>query len=163
MAALVAVVVLALATVVAGEASTPTAAATTTSKSPPVIYIFGDSMSDVGNNNYLLLSLAKCDYPWYGIDYKTGYPTGRFTNGRTIGDIMGKLHSSNSHEYNYYFFVCQDDWWQSNFDRVAAKFGSPPPVPFLSLYMTDDEVLGGVNFASGGAGLLNETGIYFVS
>lgn len=29
--------------------------------------------------------------------------------------------------------------------------------------MTDDEVLGGVNFASGGAGLLNETGIYFVS
>ena len=36
-------------------------------------------------------------------------------------------------------------------------------MPFLSLYMTDDEVLGGVNFASGGAGLLNETGIYFVS
>ena len=35
-------------------------------------------------------------------------------------------------------------------------------MPFLSLYMTDDEVLGGVNFASGGAGLLNETGIYFV-
>jgi hypothetical protein len=29
--------------------------------------------------------------------------------------------------------------------------------------MTDDAVLGGVNFASGGAGLLNETGIYFVS
>ena len=46
--------------------------------------------------------------------------------------------------------------------RSAAKFGAPPPVPFLSLYMTDDEVLGGVNFASGGAGLLNETGIYFV-
>jgi hypothetical protein len=39
----------------------------------------------------------------------------------------------------------------------------PPPPPFLSLYMTDDEVLSGVNFASGGAGLLNETGIYFVS
>ncbi|XP_020399669.1 GDSL esterase/lipase At5g37690 [Zea mays] len=129
-AALAAMVVLALRTV-AGAASTPAAAAATTSRSP-VIYIFGDSMSDVGNNNYLLLSLAKCNYPWYGIDYKNGYPTGRFTNGRTIGDIM------------------------------AAKFGSPPPVPFLSLYMTDDEVLGGVNFASGGAGLLNETGIYFV-
>jgi hypothetical protein len=39
----------------------------------------------------------------------------------------------------------------------------PPPPPFLSLYMTDDEVLSGVNFASGGAGILNETGIYFVS
>ena len=91
-AAMVAIAVLALATV-ADAASTPAAveaAATTTTKSPPVIYIFGDSMSDVGNNNYLLLSLAKCNYPWYGIDYKTGYPTGRFTNGRTIGDIMGE-------------------------------------------------------------------------
>ena len=115
MAAQAAVVVLALATVVAGAASTPAAAATTTSKSLPVIYIFGDSMSDVGNNNYLLLSIAKCNYPWYGIDYKTGYPTGRFTNGRTIGDIMGKLYSSNSHEYRY-LFVCQHDWWQTNFD-----------------------------------------------
>ena len=114
MAALATVVVLALATAVAGAASTP-AAATTTSKSPPVIYIFGDSMSDVGNNNYLLLSIAKCNYPWYGIDYKSGYPTGRFTNGRTIVDIMGKLYSSNSHEYRY-LFVCQHDWWQTNFD-----------------------------------------------
>ncbi|XP_006655981.1 GDSL esterase/lipase At5g37690 [Oryza brachyantha] len=124
----------ALATVVAVAvlaAAAAAAAAPATSKKP-VIYIFGDSMSDVGNNNYLLLSLAKSDYPWYGIDYETGFPTGRFTNGRTIGDIM------------------------------AAKFGVPPPPPFLSLYMTDDEVLGGVNFASGGAGLLNETGIYFV-
>lgn len=88
LAAVVAIAILALATS-AGAASTPAVAGTTT-KSPPVIYIFGDSMSDVGNNNYLLLSLAKCNYPWYGIDYKTGYPTGRFTNGRTIGDIMGE-------------------------------------------------------------------------
>uniref|UniRef100_A0A453RAL6 GDSL esterase/lipase n=1 Tax=Aegilops tauschii subsp. strangulata TaxID=200361 RepID=A0A453RAL6_AEGTS len=122
-----AIAVLALAAV-AGVALGTTAA----TKKAPVIYIFGDSMSDVGNNNYLLLSIAKCNYPWYGIDYEGGYPTGRFTNGRTIGDIM------------------------------AAKFGVPPPPPFLSLYMTDDEVLSGVNFASGGAGLLNETGIYFV-
>ena len=57
----------------------------------PVVYVFGDSMSDVGNNNYLLLSIAKSDYPWYGIDYYTGWPTGRFSNGRTIGDIMCKL------------------------------------------------------------------------
>ena len=90
-AAMVAIAVLAVATV-ADAASTPAAA--TTTKSPPVIYIFGDSMSDVGNNNYLLLSLAKCNYPWYGIDYKTGYPTGRFTNGRTIGDIMGERANS---------------------------------------------------------------------
>ncbi|KAL6606977.1 hypothetical protein ACP70R_042630 [Stipagrostis hirtigluma subsp. patula] len=131
-AAVFAVAILALAMLT--SAATPPAATptTTVTSKGPVIYIFGDSMSDVGNNNYLLLSLAKCNYPWYGIDYVTGFPTGRFTNGRTIGDIM------------------------------AAKFGVPPPPPFLSLDMTDDEVLGGVNFASGGAGILNETGLYFV-
>lgn len=77
----VAIAILALAAV--------TGVALGTAAKGPVIYIFGDSMSDVGNNNYLLLSVAKCDYPWYGIDYEGGYPTGRFTNGRTIGDIMG--------------------------------------------------------------------------
>ncbi|TVU11791.1 hypothetical protein EJB05_45395, partial [Eragrostis curvula] len=130
--AVVAIAVLAHAATVTGAASAPATPPAPTTTKAPVIYIFGDSMSDVGNNNYLLLSIAKCNYPWYGIDYKSGWPTGRFTNGRTIGDIM------------------------------AAKFGVPPPPPFLSLYMTDDEVLSGVNFASGGAGLLNETGIYFI-
>jgi hypothetical protein len=56
----------------------------------PVTYVFGDSMSEVGNNNYFQLSLAKANYPWYGIDYPNGVATGRFTNGRTIGDYMGK-------------------------------------------------------------------------
>lgn len=86
MAALAAVAVLVVAMVISGGGGV--AAAVTSKK--PVIYIFGDSMSDVGNNNYLILSLAKSDYPWYGVDYETGFPTGRFTNGRTIGDIMGK-------------------------------------------------------------------------
>ncbi|KAF0932535.1 hypothetical protein E2562_010420 [Oryza meyeriana var. granulata] len=98
----------------------------------PVTYVFGDSMSDVGNNNNFPLSLAKSNYPWYGIDYPNGVATGRFTNGRTIGDYM------------------------------ADKFGVPSPPPFLSVSMVDDDVLGGVNFASGGAGILNETGVYFV-
>jgi phospholipase/lecithinase/hemolysin len=88
----VAVAILAKATATgAAAASAPASSLTTTAgNKAPVMYIFGDSMSDVGNNNYLLLSIAKCDYPWYGIDYKSGFPTGRFTNGRTIGDIMGK-------------------------------------------------------------------------
>ncbi|KAG8094274.1 hypothetical protein GUJ93_ZPchr0012g21616 [Zizania palustris] len=132
MAAALAVVVAAVAVLLAVAVVVTGGSGEAAAGKGPVIYIFGDSMSDVGNNNYLLLSLAKSDYPWYGIDYASGFPTGRFTNGRTIGDIM------------------------------ADKFGVPPPPPFLSLYMTDDEVLGGVNFASGGAGLLNETGIYFV-
>lgn len=52
-----------------------------------VTYVFGDSLTEVGNNNYLN-SLARSDYPWYGVDYNGGQPTGRFTNGRTIGDII---------------------------------------------------------------------------
>jgi hypothetical protein len=59
----------------------------------PVTYVFGDSMSDVGNNNYFQMSLAKSNYPWYGIDYPTGVATGRFSNGKTIGDYMGKRPS----------------------------------------------------------------------
>lgn len=53
-----------------------------------VTFIFGDSLTEVGNNNYLTLSLAKSNFPYYGIDYKDGQATGRFTNGRTIGDII---------------------------------------------------------------------------
>ncbi|XP_074574619.1 GDSL esterase/lipase At5g37690-like [Curcuma longa] len=104
----------------------------TTATKKPVLYVFGDSLSDVGNNNYLTFSLAKSDYPWYGIDYNSGIPTGRFTNGRTTGDI------------------------------IAAKLGIPSPPPYLSLSEYDDAMLKGVNYASGGAGILNETGIYFV-
>ncbi|XP_020587229.1 GDSL esterase/lipase At5g37690 [Phalaenopsis equestris] len=97
-----------------------------------VTFVFGDSLTDVGNNNFLPLSLAKSNYPWYGIDYLPRVPTGRFTNGRTIGDI------------------------------ISAKLGIEPPPPYLSLSLDDDEILHGVNYASGGAGILNETGIYFV-
>ena len=55
-------------------------------------FIFGDSLVDAGNNNYLN-TLSKADMTPNGIDFKAsgGNPTGRFTNGRTIGDIVGKF------------------------------------------------------------------------
>jgi hypothetical protein len=68
----------------------PSPRSTTTTNKGPVTYVFGDSMSDVGNNNYFPMSLAKSNYPWYGIDYPGREATGRFTNGKTIGDYMGK-------------------------------------------------------------------------
>ncbi|KAG9445011.1 hypothetical protein H6P81_016351 [Aristolochia fimbriata] len=98
----------------------------------PVTFVFGDSLTDVGNNNHLQYSLAKSDFPWYGIDYTNGQPTGRFTNGRTIGDI------------------------------ISSKIGIPSPPPYLSLSASNDAILKGVNYASGGAGILNETGLYFI-
>lgn len=55
-------------------------------------FIFGDSLVDAGNNNYLP-TLSKANMPPNGIDFKAtnGNPTGRYTNGRTIGDLVGKL------------------------------------------------------------------------
>lgn len=58
--------------------------------SAEVIFIFGDSLTDAGNNNYLARSLARPILPWYGIDFGDGLPSGRFTNGRTIADIFGE-------------------------------------------------------------------------
>lgn len=55
------------------------------------MFVFGDSLTDAGNNNYLN-SLAKANYVPYGIDFVEG-PSGRFCNGRTIVDFLGKYSS----------------------------------------------------------------------
>ncbi|XP_020540068.1 GDSL esterase/lipase At5g08460 isoform X2 [Jatropha curcas] len=52
----------------------------------PAVFVFGDSLVDDGNNNYLN-SLAKSNYFPYGIDFHGG-PTGRFCNGKTIIDFL---------------------------------------------------------------------------
>ncbi|XP_031501794.2 GDSL esterase/lipase 7-like [Nymphaea colorata] len=49
----------------------------------PALFVFGDSLVDDGNNNYIP-SIARANYPPYGIDF--GYPTGRFCNGLTVVD-----------------------------------------------------------------------------
>jgi phospholipase/lecithinase/hemolysin len=67
------------------------AATTSMAAALTVTIVFGDSLTEVGNNNYMQYSLAKSNYPWYGIDYVGGQATGRFTNGRTIGDIICNL------------------------------------------------------------------------
>uniref|UniRef100_A0A803LM76 Uncharacterized protein n=2 Tax=Chenopodium quinoa TaxID=63459 RepID=A0A803LM76_CHEQI len=93
-------------------------------------FVFGDSNVDVGNNNYIV-SLSKANNVPYGIDY--GGPTGRFTNGRTIVDILA---------------------------QTLGKFGQSPP--YLAPTTTGSVILKGVNYASGGSGILNETGSSFV-
>ncbi|XVE56917.1 hypothetical protein DITRI_Ditri04bG0049400 [Diplodiscus trichospermus] len=98
-----------------------------------VQFIFGDSLSDVGNNKHLPRSLAQANLPYYGIDFGNGLPNGRFTNGRTVADIIGD------------------------------NTGLPRPPAFLDPSLTVDVVLeNGVNYASGGGGILNETGGYFI-
>ncbi|KAL6988969.1 hypothetical protein U1Q18_014719, partial [Sarracenia purpurea var. burkii] len=50
-------------------------------------FVFGDSLVDSGNNNFLVTT-ARADAPPYGIDYPTRRPTGRFSNGLNIPDLI---------------------------------------------------------------------------
>ena len=52
------------------------------------MYVFGDSLTDAGNNKYFIDSKAKADYLPYGIDFSGG-PTGRFSNGKILVDFIG--------------------------------------------------------------------------
>ncbi|XP_042481003.1 GDSL esterase/lipase At5g41890 [Macadamia integrifolia] len=99
-------------------------------------FVFGDSLVDAGNNDYLF-TLSKADSPPYGIDFTPsgGKPTGRFTNGRTIPDIIGQ--------------------------NLGAK-SFPPPYLAPNNTGSDDVILGGVNYASGASGILEETGSLFI-
>ncbi|XP_040957353.1 GDSL esterase/lipase At4g16230 isoform X5 [Gossypium hirsutum] len=94
----------------------------------PTIFIFGDSIVDVGNNNYIN-TLAKAMFP-NGIDFCKNCLSGRFTNGRTVIDILEQ--------------------------RLGAKDFRPP---YLAPNTTGDVVLRGVNYASSGSGILNDTGL----
>lgn len=53
-------------------------------------FVFGDSLVDSGNNDYLATSARADSYP-YGIDYPTHRPTGRFSNGLNIPDLISKF------------------------------------------------------------------------
>ncbi|KAI3506020.1 hypothetical protein L1887_28373 [Cichorium endivia] len=86
-------------------------------------FVFGDSLVEVGNNNYIT-SLSKANYIPNGIDF--GMPIGRFTNGRTI--------------------------------ELGLKDYTPP---YLAPSTGGPLVLRGVNYASGGGGILNETRMIF--
>lgn len=56
------------------------------------MFVFGDSIVDTGNNNFIN-SIAKANYYPYGCDSISGLPTGRFCNGRTVVDFMGNVKS----------------------------------------------------------------------
>ncbi|KAJ7973577.1 GDSL esterase/lipase family [Quillaja saponaria] len=58
-------------------------------------FVFGDSLVDNGNNNYLATT-ARADTPPYGIDYPTRKPTGRFSNGLNIPDFISQQIGSES-------------------------------------------------------------------
>ncbi|KAF5205080.1 GDSL esterase/lipase [Thalictrum thalictroides] len=73
----------------------------------PALYVFGDSFSDSGNNNFFQ-TRARENYKPYGIDFPDG-ATGRFTNGKTFVDFIAApticasiFGSFNRREIQYY-------------------------------------------------------------
>lgn len=97
-------------------------------------FVFGDSLVDAGNNNYMY-TLSKANIAPNGCDFKPshGQPSGRYTNGRIIPDIIA--------------------------DELGLKSYSPP---FLAPSTKGTAILHGVNYASGGSGILNSTGSIFI-
>lgn len=92
------------------------------------MFVFGSSLVDNGNNNFLKNSMAKADYLPYGIDFPYG-PSGRFTNGKNVIDLLGEYLELPS-------FV-------PAFTNPSTKGG---------------RIVHGVNYASGASGILDDTG-----
>lgn len=102
-------------------------AAAATAGSVPAVYVFGDSLADVGNNNHLL-TLLKADFSHNGMDYAGGKATGRFSNGKNSADFLA--------------------------DKLGLAT-SPPYLALSS--SSNANYVNGVSFASGGAGVSNAT------
>ncbi|KQJ94709.1 GDSL esterase/lipase At5g33370 [Brachypodium distachyon] len=75
--------------VAAAAAAAAMASAASIGTGPRPFFVFGDSLVDSGNNNYLLTT-ARADSPPYGLDYPTHRATGRFSNGLNVPDIISE-------------------------------------------------------------------------
>ncbi|KAL6496988.1 hypothetical protein OROGR_028917 [Orobanche gracilis] len=97
----------------------------------PAIITFGDSIVDVGNNDYIQTTIFKANYPPYGRDFKNQEATGRFCNGKLATDITA---------------------------AETLGFTSFAPA-YLSPRASGKNLLLGANFASAGAGYDEHTSL----
>ncbi|GAB2231933.1 hypothetical protein Drorol1_Dr00010952 [Drosera rotundifolia] len=58
----------------------------------PAIFVFGDSIVDSGNNNYIITA-CRSNFVPYGRNFEGCKPTGRFTNGKVPSDLFGLFRS----------------------------------------------------------------------
>ncbi|XP_061345400.1 GDSL esterase/lipase At5g22810 [Gastrolobium bilobum] len=93
----------------------------------PAMFIFGDSVVDVGNNNHLY-TIVKANFAPYGRDFKNHMPTGRFCNGKLASDYTAE----------------------------NLGFTSYPPA-YLNLKAKGTNLLNGANFASAASGYYDST------
>ncbi|XP_062104560.1 GDSL esterase/lipase At5g22810-like [Humulus lupulus] len=93
----------------------------------PALFIFGDSVVDVGNNNQLA-TIIRANFPPYGRDFVSHRPTGRFSNGKLATDFTAEM----------------------------LGFSSYPPA-YLSRRAIGRNLLIGANFASAASGYFDPT------
>ncbi|EPS74619.1 hypothetical protein M569_00138 [Genlisea aurea] len=93
----------------------------------PAIFVFGDSTVDPGNNNYIP-TISRADHAPYGRNFPGKAATGRFTDGKLIPDILASM--------------------------VGLKETIPP---YLDPSLSDEDIVTGVSFASGGSGYDEKT------
>ncbi|KAJ4751026.1 GDSL esterase/lipase [Rhynchospora pubera] len=86
------------------------------------VFYFGDSTLDTGNNGYIPTIINANHFP-YGKDFPGNKPTGRFSNGLLVPDLLGMKLG-------------------------LTKFSSP----FLDPSVSENDMRVGVNFASAGSG-----------
>nr|GMD82065.1 GDSL esterase/lipase At1g29670-like [Ipomoea batatas] len=96
------------------------------------MFVFGSSLVDNGNNNNLIDAIAKADYLPYGVDFPGG-ASGRFTNGKNVIDLLGQ--------------------------HLQLPAYIPP---FTHPSTRGPNIVHGVNYASGGSGILDDTGAVLV-
>ncbi|KAM0878178.1 hypothetical protein ACQ4PT_035029 [Festuca glaucescens] len=93
----------------------------------PATFYFGDSIFDTGNNNHIS-TLGVASHLPYGRDFPGRRPTGRFSNGRLVPDLLN--------------------------EKLQLKEFS---TPYLDTNLSDEDIKTGVNFASAGSGFDDRT------
>ncbi|XP_021819932.1 GDSL esterase/lipase 5-like, partial [Prunus avium] len=122
------------------------------------LFIFGDSLYDPGNNNYINTTKDfQANWLPYGETFFR-YPTGRFSDGRLIPDFIGKNHLAIFFPYGETFFSYPTGRFSDGRlipDFIAEYAKLPYSPPFLQPGLNNYTY--GVNFASAGAGSIAET------
>ena len=88
-------------------------------KKHAALFIFGDSLFDNGNNNYInTTTIYQANYPPYGETFFK-YPSGRFSDGRVIPDFVGKIFANFESRFHFMGLnwktlknhkFCQNEW-----------------------------------------------------
>lgn len=120
------------------------------------LFVFGDSLFDPGNNQYLKDTTEAVATTWpYGETYFKR-PTGRLSDGRIVPDLIGTYNTSILFLVNH-LIICNCGFvLMCILHLVAAQFANLPIIPPY-LQPGSHQFTDGANFASAGAGVLDAT------